>query len=106
MREFIFAKDVAVLTERLLDEYKGTAPVILSTSEEISIKEVVDILVDVFKFEGKVVWNTDKPDGQYKKPTDNSKVKELFPDFKFTDLRKGLEETVQWFNKNYADART
>ena len=105
LREFIFAKDVAVLTERLLDEYKRTAPVILSTSEEISIKEVVDILVDVFKFEGKVVWNTDKPDGQYKKPTDNSKVKELFPDFKFTDLRKGLEETVEWFNKNYASAR-
>ena len=106
LREFIFAKDVAVLTERLLDEYKGTAPVILSTSEEISIKEVVDILVDVFKFEGKVVWNTDKPDGQYKKPTDNSKVKELFPDFKFTDLTEGLEETVEWFNKNYANART
>lgn len=106
LREFIFAKDVAVLTERLLDEYKGTAPVILSTSEEISIKEVVDILVDVFKFEGKVVWNTDKPDGQYKKPTDNSKVKELFPDFKFTDLTEGLKETVEWFNKNYADART
>tara|TARA_R110000744_G_scaffold181411_10_gene300553 strand:- start:134 stop:1039 length:906 start_codon:yes stop_codon:yes gene_type:complete len=106
LREFIFAKDVAVLTERLLDEYKGTAPVILSTSEEISIKEVVDILVDVFKFEGKVVWNTDKPDGQYKKPTDNSKVKELFPDFKFTDLTEGLKETVEWFNKNYANART
>ena len=106
LREFIFAKDVAVLTERLLDEYKGTAPVILSTSEEISIKEVVDILVDVFKFEGKVVWNTDKPDGQYKKPTDNSKVRELFTDFKFTGLREGLEETVEWFNKNYEDART
>ena len=105
LREFIFAKDVAVLTERLLDEYKRTAPVILSTSEEISIKEVVDILVDVFKFKGKVVWNTDKPDGQYKKPTDTSKVKELFPDFKFTDLRKGLEETVEWFNKNYASVR-
>ena len=106
LREFIFAKDVAVLTERLLDEYKGTAPVILSTSEEISIKEVVDILVDEFKFEGKVVWNTDKPDGQYKKPTDNSKVRELFTDFKFTGLREGLEETVEWFNKNYEDART
>ena len=105
LREFIFAKDVATLTEKLINEYKETEPVILSTSEEVSIKEVVDILVDVFKFKGKVVWNIDKPDGQYKKQTDNSKVKELFPDFKFTDLKEGLEETVEWFNENYEQAR-
>jgi GDP-L-fucose synthase len=105
LREFIFARDVATLTEKLINEYEETEPVILSTSEEISIKEVVDILVDVFKFKGKVVWNTDKPDGQYKKPTDNSKVKEMFPDFKFTNLKEGLEETVEWFNENYEQAR-
>jgi GDP-L-fucose synthase len=105
LREFIFAKDVAALTERLLDEYKGTDSVILSTSDEISIREVVDILVSLFKFEGKVVWNTEKPDGQYKKPTDNSKIQELFPDFKFTNLKDGLEETIDWFSKNYEQAR-
>ncbi len=105
LREFIFAKDVAKLTEKLLDKYNETEPVILSTSCEVSIKEVVDMLVDIFKFKGKVVWDKDKPNGQYRKPTDNSKIQELFPDFKFTGLREGLEETVEWFNKNYASAR-
>ena len=41
------------------------------------------------------------PDGQYRKPSDNSKIKELLPDFKFTPLDKAIEETVEWFMDNY-----
>jgi GDP-L-fucose synthase len=101
LREFIFSKDVAKLTEWVLDNYTESEPIILSTSEEISIKEIVGIIVELMNFKGNVTWNTDKPDGQFRKPSDNSKIKSYLPDFKFTPLYDGLKETIEYFEKNY-----
>jgi GDP-L-fucose synthase len=101
LREFIFSKDVAKLTEWVLDNYTESEPIILSTSEEISIKEVVGIIVELMNYKGTVSWNTDKPDGQFRKPSDNSKIKNYLPDFKFTPLYEGLKETIEYFEKNY-----
>jgi len=101
LREFIFSKDVAKLTEWVLENYKESEPIILSTSEEISIKEVVDVIVELMNFKGSVKWNTDKPDGQFRKPSDNSKIKSYLPNFKFTPLYDGLKYTIDYFEKNY-----
>jgi len=101
LREFIFSKDVAVLSEWVLHNYNENEPIILSTSKEISIREVVDIIVEIMNFKGKVVFDTSKPDGQFKKPSDNSKIKNHLPNFKFTDLFDGLKETIEFFEKNY-----
>jgi GDP-L-fucose synthase len=87
-REFIYNKDVAKLTEWVLENYNEDEPIILSTSEEISIK-----------------GDTDKPDGQFRKPSDNSKIKNYLPDFKFTPLYDGLKETITWFESNYENVR-
>jgi GDP-L-fucose synthase len=101
LREFIFSSDVAKLTEWVLENYNESEPIILSTSEEISIKNVVDIIVELMNFKGNVKWNTDKPDGQFRKPSDNSKIKSYLPDFKFTPLYEGLKYTIDYFEKNY-----
>jgi GDP-L-fucose synthase len=101
LREFIFSKDVAVLSEWVLHNYNENEPIILSTSKEISIREVVDIIVEIMNFKGKVVFDTSKPDGQFRKPSDNSKIKNHLPNFKFTDLFDGLKETIEFFEKNY-----
>jgi GDP-L-fucose synthase len=101
LREFIFSRDVAVLSEWVLYNYNDNEPIILSTSEEISIKEVVGIIVEIMNFKGKVVFDTSKPDGQFRKPSDNSKIKNHLPNFKFTDLFHGLKETIEFFEKNY-----
>jgi len=101
LREFIFSKDVAKLTEWVLDNYTESEPIILSTSEEISIKEVVGIIVELMNYKGNVTWNTDKPDGQCRKPSDNTKIKKYLPDFKFTPLYEGLKETIEYFENNY-----
>ena len=101
LREFIFSRDVAVLSEWVLHNYNENEPIILSTSEEISIKEVVGIIVEIMNFKGKVVFDTSKPDGQFRKPSDNSKIKNHLPNFKFTDLFDGLKETIEFFEKNY-----
>jgi len=102
LREFIHSEDVANLTRMILDSnYDGEEPIILSTSEEITIKEVVDTIVDAFEFNGEVVWMTDKPDGQHRKPSDNSKLMNLFPKYKFKPFKQGIKETVSWFIENY-----
>jgi GDP-L-fucose synthase len=101
LREFIFSKDVSVLSEWVLHNYNENEPIILSTSEEISIREVVDIIVEIMNFKGKVVFDTSKPDGQFRKPSDNSKIKNYLPNFKFTDIFDGLKETIEFFEKNY-----
>jgi GDP-L-fucose synthase len=101
LREFIFSKDVAKLTEWVLENYNEDEPIILSTSEEISIMDMVSIIVELMNFKGNVKWNSDKPDGQFRKPSDNSKIKNYLPNFKFTPLYDGLKETIEYFEKNF-----
>jgi GDP-L-fucose synthase len=105
LREFIYSKDIAKISEWVLENYKGEEPLIISGDEEISIKDLVEILVDEFKFKGKVIFDKSKPDGQFKKPSDNSKIKELLPDFQYTPFEQGIKETVNWFIENYETAR-
>jgi len=101
MREFIFSKDVAKLTEWVLHNYNENEPILLSTSEEISIIDIVDIVVELMNFKGDVIYDSSKPDGQFRKPSDNSKIKSYLPDFKFTPIYDGLKETIEYFEKNY-----
>jgi GDP-L-fucose synthase len=105
LREFIFSKDVAKLAEWAIYNYDESEPIIFSTSEEISIRDLVDLLVKEFNFKGKVIFDSDKPDGQLRKPSDNSKLLSYLPDFKFTPIEEGLKETVSWFLENYENIR-
>jgi GDP-L-fucose synthase len=105
LREFVYSEDVALLTERLLFNYEGSDPVIISTSQEFSIKELAETIAEIIEFEGEIVFETEKPDGQLRKPSDNSVIRSLFPDFSFTPLRAGLEKSIQWFIQNYPNVR-
>jgi len=105
LREFIFSKDVAKLAEWALDNYDESEPIIFSTSNEISIMDLVDLLVTEFEFKGKVIFDDSKPDGQFRKPSDNSKLKSYLPNFEFTSIEEGIKETVYWFKENYDRAR-
>jgi GDP-L-fucose synthase len=105
LREFIFSQDVAKLTEWVLENYDEPEPIILSTSEEISIREIVSMITDLMDFKGKVLFDTTKPDGQFRKPSDNSKIKTYLPDFKFTPIYDGLKTTIKHFEKDYKNIR-
>ena len=105
LREFVYSKDIAKIAEWVLFNYEGTDPLIVSGDEEVSIKDLVGMLVDEFKFKGKVIFDKTKPDGQYRKPSDNSLIKELLPDFEYTPFEQGIKETVSWFIENYENAR-
>ena len=105
LREFIFSKDVGKLTKWVLENYEEEEPIIFSTSQEVSIKDVVGLIVKHMSFNGEVIWESDKPDGQFRKPSDNSKLLSYLPDFKFTSLDDGLKETIDWFVDNYENCR-
>ena len=105
LREFIYSEDVANLTSRLLENYSGFDPVILSTSQEVSIAELAEIIKNSINYKGKIIYQKEKPDGQFRKPSDNSAIKDLFPDFKFTPIEEGIQKSIDWFERNYTEAR-
>lgn len=105
-REFIFVKDLTRICKILLNKYNGIDPIIISNSaEEVSIKDVVEILVNVSNFKGKVIFDDSFSDGQLEKKTDTSKLKNLIGNYDFTPLESGIKVTYEWFENNYKDAR-
>ena len=105
LREFIYSKDIGKLTNWALENYDESEPIIFSTSHEISIKDLVGLIVGIIGFEGDVVWQSDKPDGQFRKPSSNKKLMSYVPDFKFTPIEVGLKETIEHFTQNYPNLR-
>lgn len=105
LREFVYSKDIAKLILWVMKEYNEEMPIILSNGEEKSIKELVELVVKEMDFKGSVIFDKTKPDGQFRKPSDDSKLKKYLPDFKFTPLEVGIKNTVDWFIKNYPNVR-
>ena len=105
LREFIFSKDVAELSLWAIDNYQEHLPIIFSPSSEIRIKDLVELIVTHMGFNGRVVFDASKPDGQYQRTTDNTRLLKHIPDFSFTPLEEGVETTVNWFLRNYPDVR-
>jgi len=101
LREFIYSKDVSNICNILLEKYQDTEPIILSTSNEFSIKEIANLIGKIMGYKKQIIWDTTKPSGQFRKPSDNSKLKSIIGDYNFTPLENGLEETIEFFIKNY-----
>ncbi|CAG0902302.1 unnamed protein product [Darwinula stevensoni] len=107
LRQFIYSYDLARLMVWALRSYTEVEPLILATDEadEISIGKAAILIVNAFGFRGHVVFDTSQPDGQYKKTASNAKLRKYLPDFKFTPIERGIQETVDWFLHNYEQAR-
>ena len=103
LRQFIYSKDLAKLILLILSSRHNENTIILSPSEEYSIKTIADIIANIFEI-SKVHYDTTFSDGQYSKTVDNSKMFELF-DFKFTPINEGILETIKWFKNNYNTLR-
>ena len=103
-REFIYAEDVGYITQWVLENYNDAEPLIISPDEEISITEVAQHIAWRMEYEGNIIYNQER-DGQLKKPSDNSKLKSLLPNFKFTPIEEGLQKSIDWFIENYDKVR-
>jgi len=107
LRQFIYSRDMGSLIVWVLRNYDDASPLILSVGEEdeVSIADAAKSIVSTMGFKGKLVFDTSKADGQYKKTASNKKLMSLYPDFKFTPFNEALKETVDWFVANYETAR-
>ena len=103
-REFIYAKDVGKLAAWTLENYDDSEPLIISPDEEVSIAQIAQEIAYRMEFNGVIRYNQ-KLDGQLRKPSDNSKLKQLIGSFTFTPIEEGLEESIGWFVENYERAR-
>lgn len=105
-REFIFSEDLSSICLQLLNSYDGIKPIIISNSdEEVSIKKIVGIITNIFQFDGEIIYDKTKSDGQLKKNTDNSRLKSIIKNPNFTSIEDGLKITIDWFIANYEKAR-
>jgi dTDP-glucose 4,6-dehydratase/GDP-L-fucose synthase len=102
-REFLYVKDAAEGILDATERYDSSEPVNLGSGEEISIRRLIDIIVDETGFEGSVEWDTSKPDGQPRRKLDTSRAKQRFDWEASTDFRDGLRETIDWYENKRQD---
>ena len=106
LREFTYSQDIARILIFLLKNYDGADPINIGNTVEYSIKDVVRILCEVLEYDGKIVWNTEKPGGQHRKPSSNLKLLDLgWKKENYTPLKAGLIKTCKWFKMNYPHIR-
>ncbi|XP_028660091.1 GDP-L-fucose synthase isoform X1 [Erpetoichthys calabaricus] len=107
LRQFIYSLDLARLFIWVLREYPEIDPIILSVGEEdeVSIREAAESIVEAMGFEGQVIFDVTKSDGQFKKTASNKKLCKYRPAFEFTSFQQAVKETCRWFEDNYSTAR-
>jgi GDP-L-fucose synthase len=96
-REFLYVEDAAEGIWLAAQRYDGAEPVNLGSGQEISVRELAELVADVTGFEGEIVWDTSKPNGQPHRRLDVSRAEERFGFRASTPLRQGLERTVAWY---------
>lgn len=104
-REFLYAGDAAEGILLAAENYNSSEPVNLGSAMEISIKELVELIVKLTGFEGELVWNTDKPDGQPRRALDVSRAREYFGFKAQMQFEEGLKRTIEWFKANQASIK-
>ena len=98
-REFLYAADAAEGILLAAEGYNSSDPVNLGSGEEISIKDLVTKIVEFTGFEGRLVWDTSRPNGQPRRGLDTSRAKERFGFQAQVKLEGGLKRTVEWYRK-------
>lgn len=96
-REFLYVDDAAEGIVRAAERYNGARPVNLGSGEECSIKELVETIVSLVGFEGRISWDPSKPNGQPRRRLDTSRALREFGFAAQTDLRSGLAKTIAWY---------
>jgi GDP-L-fucose synthase len=96
-REFLYVEDCAEALALASARYDGPEPVNLGTGAEISIRELAELIASLTGFEGEIVWNTSKPNGQPRRQLDTSRAADLFGFRASTPLLEGLERTIAWY---------
>ncbi|MFO3795784.1 MAG: GDP-L-fucose synthase family protein [Anaerolineales bacterium] len=96
-REFLYVEDAAEGIIAAAERYNGADPVNLGSGYEISIKELAELIVRLTGFQGKLIWDTTKPNGQPRRGLDVSRAKAYFGWEAKTPFEEGLRRTIEWY---------
>lgn len=99
-REFLYSEDAARGIVMGTQSYDGAEPVNLGTGYEISIRDLVTLICELMGFEGEIVWETDKPNGQPRRCLDTERAKEFFGFTAQMDFKQGLKNTIEWYKQH------
>jgi len=102
-REFLYVEDAARGIVMAAEHYNDPDPVNLGSSYEISIKDLVNLVVELTGFRGEVRWDTSKPNGQPRRKLDVSRARDRFGFEARTDFRTGLLRTIEWYEQHRAE---
>jgi len=99
-REFFYVEDAAEAICLAADRYSKSEPINIGAGYEISIREITQLIVEITGFQGKVIWDQSKPDGQPRRMLDTGKAWKEFGFQAKTDLLTGLKKTIEWYREN------
>ncbi|MDX1521445.1 MAG: GDP-L-fucose synthase [Anaerolineae bacterium] len=96
-REFLYVEDAARAIVQATETYSKPDPVNIGSHMEITIKDLLTLIVELTGFGGEIVWDTAKPDGQPRRSLDTERAKREFGFESTTDFREGLQKTIAWY---------
>ncbi|HEY9288218.1 MAG TPA: GDP-L-fucose synthase [Candidatus Dormibacteraeota bacterium] len=97
-REFLFVDDAAEAIVLAAERYDGADPVNIGSGMEITVKDLVSLLCELIGYQGKIAWDTSKPNGQPRRSLDVSRAESSFGFRASTDFLSGLRQTVDWWD--------
>ncbi|MGB5899583.1 MAG: GDP-L-fucose synthase [Geitlerinemataceae cyanobacterium] len=99
-REFLYSTDAARGIVMATQSYNDSEPVNLGTNLEISIRNLVELICELMEFEGEIVWETDKPNGQPRRCLDTERAKQAFGFTAEMEFKQGLKNTIDWYRQH------
>jgi GDP-L-fucose synthase len=100
-REFLYVEDAAEGIVLATEKYDKPDPINLGTGKEITIKELANLVAKLTGFNGKIIWDNSKPNGQPRRCLDTSRAKREFMFEARTDLISGLKKTIDWYKNEF-----
>ncbi|ACB52580.1 NAD dependent epimerase/dehydratase family protein [Crocosphaera subtropica ATCC 51142] len=100
-REFLYSTDAARGIVMATQLYNEPDPVNLGTNAEVSIKYLAELICELMEFDGEIVWQTDKPNGQPRRCLDTKRAEDKFGFVATMDFKQGLKNTIDWY-RNHA----
>lgn len=100
-REFLYVDDVASACIFLMKKYDGPDLINIGGGKELSIRQLADILKNISGFKGKIIYETEKPDGMKRRALNSEKISKLGWSPKI-EIKEGILKTYQWYSQNYA----
>ncbi|MGZ3578845.1 MAG: GDP-L-fucose synthase family protein [Syntrophales bacterium] len=99
-REIFYVEDAAEAIILAMEKYNKSDPVNIGAGSEISIRDLVGMIVELTGFKGKVTWDETKPDGQPRRMLDTTRAYHEFGFKTRTDFRVGLVKTIEWYRSH------